>query len=176
MRIKEKLRVSYERDRVIRINGSYEGVVSNLDSDVVSLQETDGSSKLITIGEIESVEFVDEEIDAEKDKQIAELQAEIAELKRLVSEPVEAEPHDMAKERWEYDPEYGVANTSDEREDLYIFTIAWGTDAQMELATAAPELADRMREFVNGEDDMDHKEVCAKLLRGLGIPNVAPRE
>lgn len=99
------------------------------------------------------------------------------------------EPEDIAKQRWMiYKGVCGVEirQRCDGHEptlalmrrgslDEHIEFVA--TDAQIDLMAAAPELADRLREAVEGgsafEEDMPDVVKHIKFLRELGIPHVA---
>ena len=104
-------------------------------------------------------------------KQIEKLVAKNNELreKACVGEP----KYDIAKERWR------VCENGIECEHTELVSNEFGTYEQRRLMAAAPELADLIREEINELDiivaekqGMLIKRI--KLLRRLGIPNVAP--
>ncbi len=117
----------------------------------------------------------------------------IAEIKSVT--PVE-EPYDIAKERWMVYKGVGgieIRQKCDGHEPA-LAIVRYGTinsqaklvatDAQIELATAAPELADVLRAFINDVSCFMLQEGSAgfskrvarriRLLRKLGVINVAP--
>lgn len=86
-------------------------------------------------------------------------------------------PDDIASERWTWF-RFIRSDTITDKDSFDLAKQHNATDAQMRLIAAAPELADRMRELVkNGwgeEGEMEFYKDCMRLLRELGIPNVAP--
>lgn len=87
------------------------------------------------------------------------------------------EPEDIAKQRWGWRP-VGTGKglvRIDEHDSIGFAPTSSYIDspAQKKLQAAAPELADRLREFTNGVDTEEHQIKCALFLRSLGVPNVA---
>ena len=89
------------------------------------------------------------------------------------------ERHDIAKERWEWCPIPKIIfHTNGSEGIIRVAENMYGTDDQMELMAAAPELANLMRDEINDMNRSvnDRKERLLKrikLLRRLGIPHVA---
>jgi len=92
--------------------------------------------------------------------------------------------NDVASERWareavSVDGQYeDRIMHPDGRVRYLVENLGSATDAQMEVMSHAPELADMMRQLVrHGWDDEGEIQLmtdCIKLLRKLGVPNVAP--
>ena len=120
-----------------------------------------------------------EDIMSEKNKQIDELLAENAELKRSAGEPVAAKEHDIAKERWGWFHGKPTKRKGLYRGNQLLVIEEYATDTQKKLVAAAPELADMLRQLIHQEVITDSVLVymvtdAMLLLRGLGVPNVAP--
>lgn len=87
------------------------------------------------------------------------------------------EPYDIAKERWIEHCDGSIRRIVDYSENkigLHLFrgdNVSWN---QIRFAAAAPELADKMRRCMNAHGTVDTTIPVIKLLRKLGVPNVAP--
>jgi hypothetical protein len=198
MTIKEKARIAWEKDLLVRVyedQSYHNGRILWLAPEGIHFERDDIPWRYDTITDIRFVDEQGEEEAAiesftsrhyeELKERAAKLEAENAELKRTLTEPVPANPepeqHDIVKERWDW-TQFRIVRI-EPRDHAPLLERRNATDAHMQLAAAAPELADMMRDEVNQEVNQMasctgrlRDEVIKRihLLRKLGVPNVAP--
>lgn len=187
MTIKEKARVAWEKSQLVvikwgrgkRPKAVESAFIEAYDFEGVSIRVIDSGSLFAPRWEdIEAITFVDEPCEEEDDDALyVTVESQSGELFRGKATISDKEPYDIAKERWGWRP-VGTGDglvRIDEVDELgYV-----DSPEQKALQAAAPELADMMRELTFLETTTEGVSrmiqlKAIRLLRKLGVPNVAP--